>query len=88
MDNKIPAFVFRNRPVFSVGVLVASIILKCCLHGTTSLLLYIIGLVIVVVGILFRMCSIGYLLGKHTVAKLEANFLCTSGPFAYIRNPL
>ena len=39
-------------------------------------------------GIEFRMHTVIYLLGKHRTTKIEADFLCTSGPFAYIRNPL
>ncbi len=86
--NKISAFVFRNRRFFSITAIIVVIGLKFFLKGTTSLFLFRIGLIIVVVGIVFRMYCASYLLGRHIVTKIEADFLCVSGPFAHLRNPL
>ncbi len=88
MDNTIPVFVFRNRRFVSITTFIVPTVLKFCLDGTTSLLLFGLGSIIVVAGMAFRMYSAGYLWGKHIVTKIESDFLCTSGPFAYIRNPL
>lgn len=48
----------------------------------------LVGLVIVVIVQTFRMYSASYLWGRQAVGKIEAEFLCTAGPYAYIRNPL
>ncbi len=88
MDNKIAAFVFKNRKFFTITAYAIPTGLKLCLHGTTSLLFIIVGLTVMLSGMALRTYSAGYLLGRHTVTKVEADFLCTSGPFAYIRNPL
>jgi len=88
MTSRFSAFVFRNRKFFSTGVLIFLIVLKICLRGTTSLSLIIIGAAIIGAGIAFRMYSASYLWGKHIVTEIEAEFFCTSGPFAYMKNPL
>lgn len=88
MDDRIAAFVFRNRRFFSIAAFVLPMVLKFYLHGTTSLLLLIVGAIVAAVGIGFRVYSAGYLWGRHIVTEIESDFLCTSGPFAYIRNPL
>jgi protein-S-isoprenylcysteine O-methyltransferase Ste14 len=88
MDDRIAAFVFRNRRFFSIAAFVVPMVLKFYLHGTTSLLLLIVGAIVAAVGIGFRVYSAGYLWGRHIVTEIESDFLCTSGPFAYIRNPL
>ncbi|NQT82824.1 isoprenylcysteine carboxylmethyltransferase family protein [bacterium] len=88
MDNRIPAFVFRHRRFVPIATLMLLVILKICLHGTTSLLMLIAGALIVASGMGFRIYSAGYLWGRHTVTEVESDFLCASGPFAYIRNPL
>lgn len=79
---------FKNRRYFNISTLILSIALKFYLHRTTTLLLFITGFTIVTAGMAFRMYSASYLLGRHIVTKMEAAFLCTSGPFSYIRNPL
>ncbi|MCK5534619.1 isoprenylcysteine carboxylmethyltransferase family protein [bacterium] len=88
MDNSISAFVFKNRRFFSIISLIAVMGLKVYLKGTTSLFLLGTGLIIVAIGIVFRMYCASYLLGRHIVTKVEAEFLCVSGPFAHLRNPL
>ena len=50
--------------------------------------LILAGMIIVGAGIVFRMYSASYLFGRHIETEIGAEFLCTSGPFAYIRNPL
>ena len=64
------------------------VIIKVSLDGTTSMPLFISGLMLVLIGMAFRMFSAGFFLGRHIVTEIEANFLCASGRFAYIRNPL
>jgi len=88
MDNIFSAFVFKNRRFFSIISLIVVIGLKFYLKGSTSLFLFVTGLIIVAIGIVFRMYCAGYLLGRHIVTKVEAEVLCVSGPFAYLRNPL
>jgi len=88
MDNRIPVFVFKNRRFAPIAAFMVPMVLKFYLRGSTTLLLFIVGLIIVVLGMAFRICSAGYLLGRHTVTEVQSDFLCTSGPFAYIRNPL
>ncbi len=88
MDNRISSFVFKNRRFFSIISLIVVVGLKFYLKGTTSLFLFGTGLIIVAIGIVFRMYCASYLLGRHVVTKVEADFLCVSGPFAYLRNPL
>ena len=88
MDNRISAFVFRHRKFAPSATLLVLVILKICLHGTTSLLLLIAGSFIAASGMAFRIYSAGYLRGRHIVTEVESDYLCTSGPFAYIRNPL
>jgi protein-S-isoprenylcysteine O-methyltransferase Ste14 len=88
MKNKIATFVFKNRKFFTITAYVIPTALKLYLHGTTTLLFLIIGLIIVVLGITLRIYSAGYMLGKHIVTTVGADHLCTDGPFAYVRNPL
>lgn len=88
MSNEIPAFVFRYRKFAPIITFIVAVVLKFHLHGTASLRLLLMGLAIVVLGMAFRIYSAGYLLGRHIVTEVESDFLCTSGPFAYTRNPL
>jgi protein-S-isoprenylcysteine O-methyltransferase Ste14 len=88
MNNKIPALIFKYRRFFSVKALTIGIFLKHYLKGTTSIQLILAGIIIVGAGMAFRMHSAGYLFGRHIETEIGASFLCSSGPFAYIRNPL
>ncbi len=88
MDSRFSVFVFKNRRFFSIISLIVVVGLKFYLKGSTPLFLFATGLIIVAIGIVFRMYCAGYLLGRHIVTKVEAEVLCVSGPFAYLRNPL
>jgi protein-S-isoprenylcysteine O-methyltransferase Ste14 len=88
MNNEIPFLIFKYRRFFSVKALTIGILLKHYLKGTTSIQLILAGIIIVGAGMAFRMHSAGYLFGRHIETEIGASFLCSSGPFAYIRNPL
>lgn len=81
-------FVYRTRGLYFFLPLVASIIIKALSRGTTPLPLFVLGVAIAVVGQAFRMYSASWLWGRQVVTSPEAEFLCTSGPYAYVRNPL
>lgn len=66
----------------------SSIAIKFYLGGTTALSFFFAGLLVIVVVQAFRMYAASYLWGRQAVAKVEADFLCTAGPYTYIRNPL
>ena len=65
-----------------------SILIKFYLGGSTTLLFFTVGLVIMAVVQAFRMYAASFLWGRQAVGKVEADFLCTVGPYAHIRNPL
>ena len=88
MSQKISKFVFKNRRFIHITIATVPIPVKYFLGGTTSLTLWIIGFLIMLSGITFRVLSASYLSGKHTTTTINADYICTSGPFAYIRNPL
>ena len=88
MKKHLPELVFCYRRYFSILALLIPLIIKILFSGKTNLSLYIAGLLVVLAGILFRIYSAGYLHGKHTVTEINADFLCCSGPYSYIRNPL
>lgn len=88
MHNKFSAFVFRTRGLYMFIALSVSIVIKFYLGGTTTLPLFIVGLAIMAVVQAFRMYAASYLWGRQAVTKIEADFLCTVGPYAHIRNPL
>lgn len=68
--------------------LAASMGIEFYFGGTTTLQLLILGLLVMAVVQAFRMYSASYLWGRQAVSHVEADFLCTSGPYAYVRNPL
>jgi protein-S-isoprenylcysteine O-methyltransferase Ste14 len=88
MNDKFAAFIFRTRGIYMFIALAVSIILKYHSGGTTPLPLFIAGITIMAAVQVFRMYAASYLWGRQAVARVEADFLCTSGPFAYVRNPL
>ncbi len=88
MNSKIPAAIFKYRRYFSVSALTIGIVLKHYFKGTTSMQLILLGVIIAGAGMAFRMYSASYLFGRHIETEIGASFLCSSGPFAYIRNPL
>jgi len=76
-------FVFRNRSYIPIPL--AFIILYFA-HREGSL--WLPGAILVVVGEWIRMLGVRYA-GKSTrTRRVGAKVLCTSGPFAYVRNPL
>jgi len=88
MNDKFSAFIFRTRGIYMFIALAVSIVLKYHYGGVTPLPLFIAGLVIMAVIQAFRMYAASYLWGRQAVARAEAEFLCTSGPYSYTRNPL
>jgi protein-S-isoprenylcysteine O-methyltransferase Ste14 len=88
LNRKIPPAIFKYRRYFSVSALAFCIVLKHYLKGTTSIQLILAGVIIVGAGMAFRMYTASYLFGRHIETEIGASFLCSSGPFAYIRNPL
>jgi len=88
MKNKVAAFVFKSRKFFAIAAYTIPIIIKSILHSAASMQMLIAGLIVVAAGIALRIYSAGYLLGRHIVTKVEAEHLCTFGPFAHVRNPL
>jgi len=88
MNNKFSAFVFRTRGLYMFIALAVSMVIKFYLGGTASLPFFIVGVVIMAVVQAFRMYAASFLWGRQAVAKVEADFLCTAGPYAYFRNPL
>ena len=82
-------FIFNTRRYYRVFFLVMGISLKLfILKTTTDETHFTIGLALVICGETLRVFSAGYLHGRHTVTRIEADFLNTSGPYAYLRNPL
>lgn len=65
-----------------------SMVIKFYLGGTTSLPFLVLGLCLITVVQAFRMYAASFLWGRQAVKEVEADFLCTSGPYAYVRNPL
>ena len=88
MNDKFSASVFRTRGVYMFIALVGSMVLKFYLGGTTTLPLFVGGVTIMAVVQVFRMYAASYLWGKQAVTMIGADFLCTAGPYIYVRNPL
>lgn len=88
MNDKIAAFIFRTRGLYMFLALAIAMGIKFYWGGTTTLPLFIKGLTIATAVQAFRMYAASYLWGRQAVSEVEADFLCTSGPFAHIRNPL
>ena len=68
--------------------LAVSMVIKYYLSETTVFPLFLVGLLTMAVVQAFRMYAASYLWGRQAVSDVEADFLCTVGPFAYVRNPL
>ena len=88
MKQETVALIFYIRGVIWYLILVGAIILKYIEGGTTPLHLFVLGSIIVISTEIFRIYCAGYLRGKQPVTRAQAEFLCQSGPFAYLRNPL
>lgn len=88
MNTNFPKFVFKNRRFIHIATAVIPIPFKVYFEGTSTLLLWIVGFLLMLSGVAFRIYTAGYLQGRHTTTTIIADYMCTSGPFAYIRNPL
>jgi protein-S-isoprenylcysteine O-methyltransferase Ste14 len=88
MTEKATSTIFYIRGVIWYLILIGCILGKYLAGGTTSVGLFVTGTTIVLIMEIFRIYTAGYLHGKHPVTRVQADFLCTSGPFGYLRNPL
>jgi protein-S-isoprenylcysteine O-methyltransferase Ste14 len=87
--GRFSSFIFNTRRYYRVFFLVMGISLKLfVLKTTTDETHFFFGMILVLCGETFRVFSAGYLQGRHTVTRIEADFLNTSGPYAFMRNPL
>ena len=76
-------FFFRNRGYIPIPL--AIIILT---FASIKIELLSIGVILVVMGELLRLNGVRYAGGETRTLKVGASVLCSSGPFAYLRNPL
>ena len=76
-------FFFRNRGYIPIPL--AIIILT---FASIKIELLPIGVILVVTGELLRLNGVRYAGGETRTLKVGASALCSSGPFAYLRNPL
>ena len=76
-------FFFRNRGYIPIPL--AIIILT---FASIKIELLPIGVILVVTGELLRLNGVRYAGGETRTLKVGAAILCSSGPFAYLRNPL
>lgn len=88
MNERFSAFIFRTRGIYMFISLTASVVLKSYLGGITPLFFFVTSLTIAAIVQALRMYSASFLLGRQAVTTPQADFLATSGPYAYIRNPL
>lgn len=86
--EKVTSTIFYVRGVIWYSILIGCILWKYLEGGTTSVELFLTGTAIVLIMEICRVYSAGYLHGKHPVTRVQADFLCTSGPFGHLRNPL
>ena len=86
--KKISMFIFRTRGLYMLIALGIAIAIKQYFNQTTPFVYFLIGAAVVVTAQTFRFWAAAYLWGRHAVLEAGADFLCTSGPYAYIRNPL
>jgi len=76
-------FFFRNRGYIPIPL--AIIILT---FASLKIELLPIGVILVVTGELLRLNGVRYAGSETRTLKVGASALCSSGPFAYLRNPL
>lgn len=88
MRDTLARFIFYTRGIYILLALVISMVLKYQMHHTTTLPLFVAGLIIAFASQAFRMYAASFLWGRQAVTKVGADFLCASGPYAYTRNPL
>lgn len=76
-------FFFKHRGLFMIPLA-----LLVFFFGKPTAASFSVGLIVAVLGELLRVWGVGYA-GKTTRGdKVEAPFLVTAGPFAFVRNPL
>jgi len=85
--KNLPRIIFRTRGLYMLIALGTAVARKHHFHESTSILLFVIGIAVIVLAQIFRVWAAAYLWGRQAVQEVEADFLCTSGPYAYIRNP-
>jgi protein-S-isoprenylcysteine O-methyltransferase Ste14 len=82
-DDSLAAFVFKNR-----GALLAVPALALAAFGRPSAFSITAGLPLAIAGELLRCWAVGYSGVTTRNDAVEAPKLVTSGPYAYVRNPL
>jgi protein-S-isoprenylcysteine O-methyltransferase Ste14 len=82
------SFIYRTRVLYFFIPLVISIILKRITGDATSPPLFLLGIGVASLGEAFRIYAASYLRGRQVVTSPHAEFLATSGPYAFTRNPL
>lgn len=87
MKNKLSEFIFKTRGVYMFIAIAISATIKFYQGEKTPLSVFIAGLIIIVIAQIFRFYAASYLWGRQAVSKPEADFLCTSGPYAHLRHP-
>lgn len=88
MTEKTTSTIFYTRGVIWYSILIGCILWKFINQGSTTLPLFMTGTMIVFLMEVFRIYTAGYMHGQHPVTRVQADFLCTAGPFGYLRNPL
>ena len=76
-------FFFRNRGYIPIPLAIIILI-----FASLKIELLPIGVILVVTGELLRLNGVRYAGGETRTLKVGASVLCSSGPFAYLRNPL
>lgn len=77
------AFLFRNRGILGVPVFIVAVFL-----GKPSWVNFAIGLLLLMIGESIRVISVAYAGSTTRSKELKAKSLVTSGPYAYVRNPI
>lgn len=88
MNERTQKLIFRTRGVYMFIALATAATIKIVSGGTTPFSLFATGVAIAAIAQVYRIWVAAYLGGKQAVAEVQADSLCTSGPYAYVRNPL
>ena len=81
MDIRNFFFKFRSYTPIPIGVMIV-----CFARSDSSLLL--LGISLLLIGEFIRIWAVSYAGGETRTRKVGAPALCTSGPYAFVRNPL
>jgi protein-S-isoprenylcysteine O-methyltransferase Ste14 len=81
MDIRNFFFKFRSYTPIPIGVMIV-----CFARSDSSLLL--LGIFLLLIGEFIRIWAVSYAGGETRTRKVGAPALCTSGPYAFVRNPL